>query len=53
MRQKPALRVSHCGIGGLHSPPPSICELVRNVLSCFHDGGSNCGMVPSSRTLVM
>ncbi len=42
---------SHCG-GGRQISPPSICELVRNVLSFCHDGFSNCGITPSSRTLV-
>ncbi len=51
--QTRAIGTGYPGIGGLHTPPPSICALVRYVFKNFHDGFSNCGIVPSSRTLVM
>ena len=44
-------RLSPAGVG-MHSPPFSICALVRNVLSVFQFGDSFCGIVESSRTLV-
>jgi hypothetical protein len=44
---------AHPGAGGWHTPPPAeIWAWVRKVLSACQCGFSNCGMVPSSRTLV-
>jgi hypothetical protein len=38
--------------GGLQTRPLSIWAFVRNVLSSYHERGSCCGIVQSSRTFV-
>src|SRR5262249_8499395 len=45
------IRAHPAGVG-MHSPPSSICALVRNVFSDSQFGNTSCGIVPSSRTLV-
>lgn len=37
----------------MHTLPSSIWALPRKVLRVAHEGASNCGIVPSSRTFVM